>query len=175
MKQLFAVLILAFAACVATAQPKTEYDKFDDVTTVGSDQMIVVREDHITIGIGIAYRHKGATPVMPEGIGLGVTAITQRITFNDCAVLDLIIDGVRSRIPMTHTHNDAGGKWWAESMGAPFRVSSMKTLANAQRIEGRLCHKEFTLTHADLAPLRALLATIPGIDAVEPTRVGSVE
>lgn len=175
MRFALAVIFSAVLASTAGAQPKVEYDKYTNTTTVTSTLVPLITEDASSIVFCIAYQHTGETPVMPPGIGVGITAMTQRVTYDDCAVLYLIIDGVRSRIPLAHQTRDAGGKWWAEIMTVPFRVSSMKTLAGAQRIEGRLCHREFVLTHKDLAPLRDLLSTIPGIDAVEPTQVGSVD
>lgn len=154
-KLLLLLLILAVflpLALHAQCQVETEYNRFTNVSTVGTPL------DYLTTPIGVLFQsfthdtHKEA-----DSIKMVLARGGSSFRYTDCHSVIILKDGVRIDLPFDYKPSmHSSGESVSEIWTATLTLDMLYGLSRAKRVEYRICGDEYTVDETVLCSGRLI-------------------
>jgi len=137
---------------------RLRYDRFEDVTLVTAENMLVSESKQGTLVVNVHSYFKGHTPGTLEGIRFQFISSANAPRFQDRPRLLLLVD--KQSLPIGEAKAEArqvrrGVAY--EQFVIPLDLQTLVYIARASSIEGRLGQTEFKFSPPDISRLRTLV------------------
>lgn len=158
MKRALVAVIAAMPFVTLRAQAPGEvtstFDRFDNQTLVRL-RGAGIGED---LTFNAAYVMPGKLPSPPRRVLLTLVATPRSWEYLKCHTLALLVDGARIATTEPSHDGDVMTDYVIEQVAVSVSVESVRRMARAKSVEGKLCNTEFALTFMQRSALRDFVA-----------------